>query len=42
MADKLIICVSQHQALFDGRQGHYREDNLWQSIMDQLGSANGE
>ncbi len=46
MADKLIICVSQHQVLFDKRHADYKDnylkDNIWQSITDHLGSANGE
>ncbi len=43
MADKLITCVSQHQA-FDKRHVKYKDNDLmiWQSITDQLGSANGE
>ncbi len=43
-ADKLIICFSQHQASFDKQHADYRdnglEDNMWQSITDQLGLSN--
>ncbi len=42
MAEKFIICVSQQQVLLDKRRADYREDNIWPSITDQLGYANGE
>ncbi len=36
MADKLIICVCQHQVLFDKRHTNDKnnnlKDNMWQSI----------
>ncbi len=46
MADKLVICVSQHQALFDKQHANYKDkdlkDNLQQSTADQLGLVNGD
>ncbi len=44
MADKLIICVSQHHAWFDQGPADYEDNNLYirQSITDQLGAVNGE
>ncbi len=45
MADKLIICVSQHQELFDKQQANYKDNNLRQHMAeyrDQLGSVNDD
>lgn len=39
MADKLNICVSQHQVLFDQQDVNDKnndlKDSMWQSIADQ-------
>ncbi len=45
MADKLIICASQHQMLFDKRDGDYRDNDLRQHMAENhrsVESANGE
>ncbi len=44
MADELITCISQHQALFGKQHANYKDNNfnIWQSIADQLGFVNGE
>ncbi len=43
MTDKFIICVLQHQALFDKWHANNKDNDLntWQSIADQLGSVDG-
>lgn len=41
MSNKLIVCVYQHQMLFDKQDGNYKnnylQDNIWQSIANPLG-----
>lgn len=36
MAQRLIVCVSPHQVLFDKREAYHKnkdlKDNIWQSI----------